>query len=397
MRGIAQCSAETFFVMAAYRNLWRELCTNSNLELAFKRARKHKTQKPCVLEFEADSKNNLSQLRTELLFHFYRPKPLETFILRDPKTRKISKSHFRDRVIHHALCNIIEPMFEKCFMYDSYANRIGKGTLEAIKRFEYFQRKVSHNYTTNAYVLKADIRHYFDDVDHVVLLDIIQKKVKDQKIMWLIKRILSNYSTDIGKGMPLGNLTSQFFANVYLNELDQFVKHQLKARYYIRYVDDFVFFNISPTVLQQWKEEIAQFLTEHLELQLHPDKSKIILLNRGVEFLGFKIFPHHKLLKRKNMRYFLRKLRLTDSLYREEKITYDDVYNFMEGWCAHAKNANTFKRRQKILALFEARYPDEISTKEINRSLPKKKKPTKEVVTPHNTATPSVFDSRFLN
>jgi len=134
------------------KDLWKELCSYSNLQLAFTKARKHKTLKLYVIEFEADLVNNLLLLRTELLFHYYLPKPLETFILRDPKTRKISKSHFRDRVIHHALCNIIEPMFEKCFIYDSYANRKGKGTLEAIKRFEFFARKVSHNHNANAYV-----------------------------------------------------------------------------------------------------------------------------------------------------------------------------------------------------------------------------------------------------
>nr|AQS33904.1 hypothetical protein [uncultured archaeon] len=389
MRGIALCSAEIFSsYMKPYRDLWQELCSTQNLQRAFTKARKHKTLKPCVLEFEADVKNNLSQLRTELLFHFYQPRPLETFILRDPKTRKISKSHFRDRVIHHALCNVIEPMFEKRFIFDSYANRKSKGTLEAIKRFEYFQGKVSHNYTTNVYVLKADIKHYFDEVDHSVLLDIIQKRVKDPKIIWLIKRILGNYSTSDGKGMPLGNLTSQFFANIYLNELDYFVKQELNAKYYLRYVDDFVIFHTSLTVLQEWKEDIAQFLAEKLKLQLHPDKSKIIPLNRGIEFLGFKLFSYHRLLKRKNMRYFLRKLRQTNSLYQEEKMTYDDVYNFMEGWCAHAKNANTFKRRQKILTSFEEQYPREISTKEVNRGLPKNKKPTKEVVTPPNTTKP---------
>jgi len=375
VRGIAQISAETFSSrMALYRNLWKELCSHENLQVAFRKARKHKTLKPCVVEFEENLAENLSLLRTELLFHIYQPRPLETFILRDPKTRKISKSDFRDRVIHHALCNIIEPMFEKCFIYDSYANRKGKGTLNAIQRYDFFARKVSENYTVNTYALKADIRHYFDEVEHSILCTLIQRKVKDPKIMWLIKRILGNYSTAANKGMPLGNLTSQFFANVYLNELDYFVKQNLNVKYYIRYVDDFVLLHTSPTVLQEWKKQIALFLHEKLRLQLHPDKSKIIPLSRGVEFLGFNVFPHHRLLKRKNMRHFQRKVQQVHSLYHHEMIIYDDVYNFMEGWCAHAKNANTFKRRQHILSLFEEQYPHEISIKEINRGLSKKKK-----------------------
>jgi retron-type reverse transcriptase len=141
VRGIAQ-RAETFIFM---NDLWQQICSSQNLELAFKRARKHKTLKLYVVEFESDLQNNLSLLRTELLLHSYQPRPLETFILRDPKTRKISKSHFRDRIVHHALCNIIEPIFEKSFLCDSYANRIGKGALKAISRFEYFSRKVTKN------------------------------------------------------------------------------------------------------------------------------------------------------------------------------------------------------------------------------------------------------------
>ncbi|MFH1316990.1 MAG: reverse transcriptase domain-containing protein, partial [Candidatus Woesearchaeota archaeon] len=214
-----------------------KICSYSNLELAFKRARKGKTQKQYVTDFEKNLEENLFKLRFELLFHTYKPKPLETFILRDPKTRRISKSDFRDRIVHHALCNVIEQVFEKRFIYDSYANRIGKGSLKAIERFDFFKRKASKNNTLPCYVLKADIKHYFDNVNHSILIDIIRKKITDKRVIWLIKRILSNYSLDCnGKSMPLGNLTSQFFANVYLNELDQFVKHKLKAQYYIRYV-----------------------------------------------------------------------------------------------------------------------------------------------------------------
>ena len=176
--------------MAVYRDLWKEMCSLSNLELAFKQARKHKTLKPYVIQFEKDLKSNLSLLRIELLLHSYKPKPLETFILRDPKTRKISKSDFRDRVIHHALCNVIEPLFEKSFISDSYANRIGKGTIKAIERFEHFKRKVTHNITTPAFVLKADVRHYFEEVDHAILLRILQKRIKDKRVMWLIRKIL---------------------------------------------------------------------------------------------------------------------------------------------------------------------------------------------------------------
>jgi len=176
--------------------------------------------------------------------------------LRDPKTRKISKSAYRDRVVHHALCNIIVPDFDKDFIYDSHANRIGKGTLKAIERFDKFKRIVSKNNTRECFVLKADIKHYFEEVDHQILINIIRKKIKDEKAIWLIERILA-VNKKI-KGMPLGNLTSQFFANLYLNELDQFAKHELKAKHYIRYVDDFVILYEDKEQLEKWKIEFSK-------------------------------------------------------------------------------------------------------------------------------------------
>jgi len=163
------------------------------MRLAFKKARRHKTNKSYVREFEKNLEENLSILRTELLLHSYNPDKLVTFILRDPKTRKISKSAFRDRIVHHALCNIIEPIFEKSFIYDSYANRKGKGTFKALQRFDHFKRKASKNNSRNAFALKADIKNYFESVDQDILLNIIKKKVTDNKVIWLIKKILSNY------------------------------------------------------------------------------------------------------------------------------------------------------------------------------------------------------------
>jgi len=345
-----------------------QLCSYENLEKAFKKARKKKTLKPYVIEFEENLEENLFKLKTELLLHVYRPKPLETFILRDPKTRKISRSAFRDRIVHHALCNIIEPVLAKQFIYDSYSNRIGKGAFKAVERFEQFSRKVTKNNTGKAFVLKADIKQYFENVDHKVLMSILKNKISDPKIIWLIRIILANYvSKKANKGMPLGNLTSQFFANVYLNELDQFVKHKLRAKYYIRYVDDFVILGHSYNVLEDYKTKIDQFLDQKLALKLHPDKSKIIPIRKGVEFLGMRIFPYHKLLKKKNLRKFQRKLQLVYTEFDKQKIEYDKVYDLLEGWCAYAKNANTYNLRRKVLEFSEKKFQKQISTKEVNR------------------------------
>lgn len=190
--------------------------------------------------------------------------------------------------------------------------------------------------------------------------------------IWLIKTILANYtlkhsSSGGGIGMPLGNLTSQFFANVYLNELDQFVKHKLKVRYYIRYVDDFVIFHNFRSHLAVLKQEIDNFLKNKLSLNLHPDKSKIISLKNGVDFLGLRIFDYHKILRKKNLRKFKRKLDQYGLEYDSQLISYDKIYNFLEGWQAYAKNADTYNLRKKILTEMEDKFSNEISTKEVNK------------------------------
>ena len=349
-------------------DLYSQLCSYSNLYLAYKKARKGKTRKQYVIDFEKDIVHNLLLLQTDLSFHIYTPKPLQTFILRDPKTRTINKSAFRDRVVHHALCNIITPLLEKSFIFDSFANRKGKGTFKAIERFSQFARKVSYNNTRNVFALKADIKRYFEYVDHSILLRILKRTISDVRVLWLINLILQHYETDTnGRGMPLGNLTSQFFANVYLNELDQFVKHELKAKYYLRYVDDFVILHHSSKLLKKYMERIDTFLDLQLNLVLHPQKSKIVLANRGVEFLGMRIFPRHRLLKGKNIRYFHRKLQEVYNDFETGVIGYDKVYDFVEGWCAYAKNANTYNLRKILLDDFEKRFITNISTKEVNR------------------------------
>jgi len=261
---------KTYLNMKTYKNLYEKIYSLDNLILAWRKARKGKTKKDYIIEFESNLIKNLLKLQEELESRTYKPKPLVEFIIKDPKTRKISKSAFRDRVVHHALVRVIEPIFDKTFIYDSCANRIGKGNLFAVERFKQFVIRVSRNGKINGwfndnqvkgYCFKADIKHYFDEVDHEVLIRIIQRKIKDEQVIWLIKQILVNGF--IEKGMPLGNLTSQFFANVYLNELDYFVKHNLKAKYYVRYVDDFVILRNSKGQLKIWKEEIDKFLKEN--------------------------------------------------------------------------------------------------------------------------------------
>jgi len=176
--------------MEVYKNIYHKIYEWENLVLAFSKARKGKTKKPYVAEFQENAIDNLKQLQFELMSMTYSPRPSKTFILRDPKTRKISRSDFRDRIVHHALCNILEPIFQKTYIYDSCANQKGKGNLFAIERFDKFKRKVTNNLKLEAFCFKADIKHYFEEVNHRILIKIIKRKIQDEKVVWLIKKIL---------------------------------------------------------------------------------------------------------------------------------------------------------------------------------------------------------------
>ncbi len=336
-----------------------ELCSYDNLLLAFRKARKNKTSRWYVKEFEKNLDRNLMQLESELRATRYKPSPMKTFVIHSHKTRVISASHFRDRIVHHAVCNVIEPIFEKSFIHDSYASRKGKGTHAAIERFDAFKRKASRNglllpcakdnNIVYGYVLKVDIKHYFDTVDHSVLLELLRKKIMDEKVIRLMETILSNHKTkEHGKGMPIGNLTSQFFANVYLNELDYFVKHKLRSRFYIRYLDDFVILYDNKQVLEEWKAQIDDFLRRQLKQELHPEKSNIYPLHRGITFLGFRIFFHFKLLKKSNIKSIKQRVKEFRSAYQKGYTTKEEIESKMNGWFAYAMHGDTHKLCNKI-------------------------------------------------
>nr|AQS33814.1 hypothetical protein [uncultured archaeon] len=340
--------------MKNFYNIYREICSFNNLLIAWQNAKKGKTKRRYVKRFQRNLKTNLQRLQEELINQTYEPCSPKTFVLRDPKTRKISKSAFRDRVIHHALCNIIVHMFEKGFIYDSYANQIGKGGLKALERFDVFKRKVSKNNIREAYVLKADIKHYFEEIDHQTLIAIIKKKIKDDKVIWLIEQILAiNNKT---KGMPLGNLTSQFFANLYLNELDIFIKHKLRSKYYIRYVDDFVILHESKNQLEIWKNQINNFLKESLKIELHPSKSNVLRLNSGINFLGFRVFFYHKLIRKSNLKNFERKFNNLKILFDEGFIGREKALESLQGWLAYCSHANTYKYRKYLIKNFNTSF-----------------------------------------
>ena len=345
-------------------DLYAKIYDINNLTVAWQNAKKRKTKRRYIKRFQRNLKQNLTKLQEELINQTYQHDTLKTFILRDPKTRKISKSAFRDRVVHNAVCNVIVPIFQKGFIYDCHANIVGRGTLKAIERFDKFKRKVSKNNTRECYVLKADIKHYFEEINHDILMGIIKRKIEDKQVIGLIWKILRG-STSLNanrgggerlRGMPLGNLTSQFFANLYLNELDQFVKHKLKAKYYLRYVDDFAILHESEKQLEQWKIEINHFLKENLKIELHPSKSHVLDLKSGINFLGFRVFYYHKLVRKSNLKNFDRKFNNMRILFNEEIIGREKALQSLEGWLAYCSHANTHKYRKHLIRNFNKHF-----------------------------------------
>ena len=311
-----------------------------------------KRYKKGVGEFEYNLEKELFKIKRELENLSYKSSRPEKFVLREPKKRTIFVVDFKDRVIHHALCNIIEPIFDKSFIKDSYACQKEKGTHRAVWRLEQFQRKVTKNNTRKGYILKADVRKYFDSIDHEILLKIIKRKIKDRKVMWLIEEIVRSHEGKgdfKGKGVPIGNLTSQLFANVYLNELDYFVKEKLRAKYYIRYMDDLVILSPSIDFLLEVKEKINEFLTTWLNLKLHPKKSWVFPPERGVDFLGYQIFYYYKLLKKGAVKRIKEKLKVLAETYNKEFIDLSEIYGSVVAWLGYSKHADTYKLRERLL------------------------------------------------
>jgi retron-type reverse transcriptase len=269
-----------------------------NLLLAWQEFSRGKMNKKDVPEFKLKLMDNLIDLHLDLKNKIYIHNQYEAFKVNDPKPRDIHKASVRDRVLHRAIYRVLYPFFDKKFIFDSYSCRLGKGTHKALNRFRDFGEKSSFNYTKTIWILKGDIRKCFASIDQKILFEILKENIKDTDVLILLGTIIKSFSSGvIYKGLPLGNLTSQLLVNIYLNEFDQFVKHKLKAKYYIRYADDFVFFSQNKKDLEDLVPIITEFLLKNLKLDIHPKKIFIKTLASGVDFLGWVHFPYHRVLR----------------------------------------------------------------------------------------------------
>ncbi|MCX6712454.1 MAG: reverse transcriptase/maturase family protein, partial [Candidatus Vogelbacteria bacterium] len=268
-----------------------------------------KKHKKDVAEFAHNLADNIYQLHLDLKNKTYVHGPYQAFNISDPKPRNIHKAMVRDRLLHHAIYRILYYHFNQKFIYDSYSCRLSKGTHKAVKRFENFGRKVSQNNTKTSWILKCDVRKFFASIDHETLTAILQKHEPDSDIIWLLGQVIESFHTARqGLGLPLGNLTSQLLVNIYMNEFDQFMKHELKVKYYVRYADDFVIMARDKKYLENLLPVISSFLLDNLKLNLHPDKVYIKTLASGVDFLGWVNFPNHRVLRTATKRRMFKNL-----------------------------------------------------------------------------------------
>lgn len=346
--------------MKTYKNIYPAICSYENLYESWRKAARGKRKVPEVADFEYRLIDNLLELEAELTSRRYRPGPYRHFYIDTPKRRRISAAPFRDRIVHHALVRQIEPIFEARFCRDSYACRVGKGTHAALDRCQQFARRYP-------YVLQGDVVQFFPAVDHLILRQILFRRIGDGAVRWLIDLILDSgagalrqeydmvyfpgddlFAVQRPRNLPIGNLTSQFWANCYLNELDQFIKRELKCKAYLRYVDDLLCFSHSKKALWAWKRAIQDFLPR-LRLTLHDRASTVYPVTNGIPFLGFVTYPTHRLLKRRNGVNFVRRLRRQTRRLSAGRLEYADIEASIRGWTAHAAHGDSYGLREAIL------------------------------------------------
>lgn len=337
-------------------NFYPQIYAFENLWLAAKKAQKGKRTRTDVARFNLRLESELLQLRDQLQFQTYRPGGYRQFFVYEPKKRLISAAPYRDRVVHHALHNIIEPIFEPTFVFDSYACRKGKGTHLALNRFSQFAARYP-------YLLKADILKYFPSIDHQILKSLFRLKVKDPRALDLMDMIvdssnqqefvLSYFEGDDlltpiqrQRGIPIGNLTSQFFANLYLNPMDHYIKEQLRAKAYLRYCDDFAIFSDDKAWLHQVGIQLTQFLAQRLRLKLHPKKSRVRQVKEGIGFLGFRFFPTYRRVLRGSVVRFRRRCAGLEGM----KCSTDFIHNSVQSWLSHISWADTYGLKRQLAA-----------------------------------------------
>jgi retron-type reverse transcriptase len=352
-------------IVKTFKHLYPQIYDFANLERAFRKARRGKRNQRNVADFEFNLDQELLRLHDELKEETYRSGGYRHFHIYDVKPRRISAAPFRDRVVHHALCQVIEPIWEARFIHDSYACRKGKGTHAALGRCTHFARRYP-------FVLQCDIVQFFPSVDHAILYDLLARRITCEPTLALIHHIIDSgrgihdaryemqwfsgddlLSATRPRGLPIGNQTSQFWANVYLHELDKFVKQKLRCKAYLRYCDDFMLFAHDKPTLHRWRREIEAFLVT-LRLKIHPHKTRVHPVATGIPFLGFVSYPTHRLLMRRNGVAFRRRFRRQLIQLQQGNLSQEQLHQSVRAWISHARHGDTWGLRR---ALFRSAIP----------------------------------------
>ncbi|MBP6855875.1 MAG: group II intron reverse transcriptase domain-containing protein [Candidatus Pacebacteria bacterium] len=316
---------------------FEDIISIDNLLFAWREFIRGKRNKSDVQLFQFQLMNNIISLRNDLQNKTYKHGGYEQFKISDPKPRIISKAQVRDRLLHHAIYRILYPFFDKTFSHTSYSCRLNKGTHKAINQLRNYFYIVSQNNTKTCWALKCDIRRFFDNIDHQILISTLKQYIPDKGIIWLFEEIINSFhSTKDDVGLPLGNLTSQLFVNVYMNSFDQYIKHILRVKCYIRYADDFVVLSENRDYLINLISQTSHFLEHNLKLHLHSGKVSIKALSSGIDFLGWVSFPDHRILRTSTKRKMIKKLRTTNS---------SQVVNSYLGLIKHG---NTYNLRRNV-------------------------------------------------
>ncbi len=342
-----------------YNDLYAQICAYKNIYEAWKKARAGKRYRVTTANFEMNLDQELLSLYHDLLHETYTPGAYQHFIIHEPKRRLISAAPFRDRVAHHALCNILIPIYERKFIHDTYANRVGKGTHKALDRCTEYMRRFG-------YVLTCDVQQFFPSIDHQILKDILSHTIADARTMGLCAKIMDSGAGVLRdeyhmryfagddllaelrpRGLPIGNLTSQFWANVYLNEFDHFVKRKLKCRGYVRYVDDFLLFSDDKAQLSDWRDAIIDYMAD-LRLTLHENRLQPRPVSKGIPFLGFTVYPSHRRLRRTKGIAYRKRLKYLYGQYKAGTITREAGRSSVMAWIGHVQHGDTWRLQRKL-------------------------------------------------
>lgn len=340
--------------MKTAQNVFAEMTAVESLFDSWRLFKIGKSQRRDVQEFGRHVEKNIFRLHRELIAKKYKHSTYTSFFIQDPKVRHIRKACVRDRLVHQAAYTVLVKIFEPKLIHHLYSSRLRKGTHRAVNALRAATLKISRNYTRQCWALKCDVRRFYDTVDHQILLGILKRTIRDNDALWLFQEIIESFHVEEtpGKGLPIGNLTSQVFTSIYLNEFDQFVKHGLRVKHYIRFADDFLLLSHRKKDLEELLPKLKSFLWDRLRLELHPDKVSLRPLHQGIDFLGYVTLPYHRVLRTKTRRRMKRKLSERLKQYQGGAIPEHSMNQSLQSYLGMLSHADTYELEQETKNVF---------------------------------------------